>query len=82
MKTPKQQVTTSSAASRRVITPIASINPDRYIQHNLAVADSGRFGAVMKQLPGDGARETYSTLSGWRVRGGPYGLTSLAQDRL
>lgn len=32
--------------------PVAVINPDKYIQHNLAVADGlAGFGAVMQQLP-------------------------------
>ena len=58
MKTPKQQV---HDLLRSIETgdhaPIASINPDRYIQHNLAVADGlAGFGAVMKQLPPGTAR--------------------------
>ncbi len=58
MKTPKQQV---HDLLRSIETgdhgPIASINPDRYIQHNLAVADGlAGFGAVMEQLPPGSAR--------------------------
>lgn len=37
--------------------PVAVINPDKYIQHNLAVADGlAGFGAVMQQLPKGSAR--------------------------
>lgn len=37
--------------------PIAYINPDKYIQHNLAVADGlSGFGAVMRQLPKGSAK--------------------------
>lgn len=58
MSTPKQQV---HDLLRSIETgehgPIASINPQRYIQHNQAVADGlAGFGAVMKQLPPGSAR--------------------------
>ncbi|MBY5979192.1 nuclear transport factor 2 family protein [Ferrimonas balearica] len=37
--------------------PVAYINPDKYIQHNLAVADGlAGFGAVLQQLPPGSAR--------------------------
>ncbi|HEY0711216.1 MAG TPA: nuclear transport factor 2 family protein [Polyangia bacterium] len=37
--------------------PVAVINPDKYIQHNLAVADGlAGFGAVLQQLPKGSAR--------------------------
>jgi predicted SnoaL-like aldol condensation-catalyzing enzyme len=37
--------------------PVAVINPDKYIQHNLAVADGlSGFGALLAQLPKDSAR--------------------------
>lgn len=37
--------------------PVGSINPEKYIQHNLAVADGlAGFGAVMQQLPKGSAR--------------------------
>lgn len=37
--------------------PVAVINPDKYIQHNLAVADGlAGFGAVLQQLPEGSAR--------------------------
>lgn len=37
--------------------PVAFINPDKYIQHNLAVADGlAGFGAVLQQLPKGSAR--------------------------
>lgn len=40
-------------------TPIGYINPDKYIQHNLMVADGLEgFGAVMKQLPAGSAKAT------------------------
>ncbi|MBY6186570.1 nuclear transport factor 2 family protein [Marinobacter hydrocarbonoclasticus] len=38
-------------------TPVAYINPDKYIQHNLAVADGlAGFGALLQQLPEGSAR--------------------------
>lgn len=37
--------------------PVSYINPDQYVQHNLAVADGlAGFGAVLQQLPKDSAR--------------------------
>lgn len=37
--------------------PVAAINPDKYLQHNLAVGDGlAGFGAVLAQLPKDSAR--------------------------
>lgn len=37
--------------------PVAAINPDKYVQHNLAVADGlAGFGAVLQQLPKGSAR--------------------------
>lgn len=37
--------------------PIAFINPDKYVQHNLAVGDGlAGFGAIMQQLPSGSAR--------------------------
>jgi predicted SnoaL-like aldol condensation-catalyzing enzyme len=37
--------------------PVGYINPDKYIQHNLAVGDGlAGFGAVLQQLPKDSAR--------------------------
>ena len=37
--------------------PVAYINPDKYIQHNLAVADGlAGFGAILKQLPKGSAK--------------------------
>ena len=37
--------------------PVAYINPNRYIQHNLAVADGlAGFGALLQQLPPQSAK--------------------------
>lgn len=56
--TPKQQVhalLTSIETGEHG--PAAVINPDKYIQHNLAVADGiAGFGAIMQQLPKGSAR--------------------------
>jgi predicted SnoaL-like aldol condensation-catalyzing enzyme len=57
-KTPKEQI---AALLRSIETgdhaPIASINPGKYVQHNLAVGDGlAGFGAVMAQLPKGSAR--------------------------
>lgn len=58
MSTPKQQVhalLTSIETGEHG--PVAVINPNKYIQHNLAVADGlAGFGAVMQQLPKGSAR--------------------------
>jgi predicted SnoaL-like aldol condensation-catalyzing enzyme len=58
MSQPKQQVV---ALLKSIETgepgPVAAINPDKYIQHNLAAADGlAGFGALMSQLPKGSAR--------------------------
>jgi predicted SnoaL-like aldol condensation-catalyzing enzyme len=58
MSQPKQQVV---ALLKSIETgepgPVAAINPDKYIQHNLAAVDGlAGFGALMAQLPKGSAR--------------------------
>jgi predicted SnoaL-like aldol condensation-catalyzing enzyme len=55
---PKQQVVALlSSIETGATEPVASIDPDRYTQHNLAVADGlAGFGAVLKALPPGSAR--------------------------
>lgn len=68
VKTPKQEEPMASHQKEQVVEllksietgdprPVAYINPDKYIQHNLAVRDGlGGFGAVLQQLPKGSAK--------------------------
>jgi predicted SnoaL-like aldol condensation-catalyzing enzyme len=58
MSTRKQQVVDLlKAIETGASAPVAVINPDKYIQHNLAVADGLEgFGALLAQLPPNSAR--------------------------
>lgn len=58
MSTRKQQVVDLlKAIETGASAPVAVINPDKYIQHNLAVADGlAGFGALLAQLPPNSAR--------------------------
>lgn len=55
---PKQQVTDLLASIETgAAEPVAAVNPDKYIQHNLGVADGlAGFGALLQQLPKGSAK--------------------------